>query len=816
MSVQSCCLGLVLCVLLLGAGMLRAAPAETPQVVLALDLAQCPDGAALETPDARGGKHPFGPPNAEVDKHFAGWEAALSGWMGIVSNLKVEREGGTPVLVHIPPAEGGMTARALVGGAYTWRDYAVEAPVRLVGQKTIPNAYGDQTNVPYIGVFARMVDLNRFYMLALEPDRLVLYRREIEGCTRLASQAMKPDPAVYVTLRLEVAGDALTGYLNGAKVLEACDDWYETGKAGVRCNTEARLKSLQVRMTRAQQADSDARAAAVAAEVKQARGRYPTLKVLKTITPEGIGPGFQLYPTHLQSATSLDYILTGKGLTAGMDVEGKILWRYPATLGALAIGEPDAAGVPHLAGVSGKRLVMLDGRTGQVLAEAPAPEGQFIYHAWRLCNRTGKGQVNYVLRSGDNTAAFWLYDENLKLIHEGKSSIETGHTHGVGFWDVDGDGREELLVGGSVFRGDGQHLWDSMATENHTDQVILGPLGPAGQPTAVLLGNDEGVTFLDGVSGATLAVVPAGHPQGTVAGDFRPDREGLEVLTIARWSTYGMSALFSGRGELLKQWMIAGDEYPTLHHPVSWGPQGDLIMISRQFAPPTLYDGHGHEIMQLPEPPGYRGWTTLFPRDLNGDGYDEILSVQGPSVIVYGHDQRPAGTAATRPGTIKWMNMSLPAAVRARPNLLVNGGFEATEPNGAPTGWTLTGKAEVLADPARAYEGARCVKANFDNGIIQDFPVKPETTYLVTGMVRHAEAQACEPGRLKIGFFSAAHELMGAVTLRLFSVTDKRWTGFSATFQTPPQATQCNFTLRGRYTGSDWMLYDNVCVREAP
>ncbi len=157
-----------------------AAPAEPPPAtaVLALDLSQCPEGAALEWSTVAADRHPFGPPNPAVDKHFAGWAAALSGWKGVPANLRVIRENGVPVLVDQPPAEGGMTGRALVGGETTWRDDAVEAPLRLIARRPIANAHGEGTTIPFAGVFARMLDLNRFYLLTLEPQRIALYRRD--------------------------------------------------------------------------------------------------------------------------------------------------------------------------------------------------------------------------------------------------------------------------------------------------------------------------------------------------------------------------------------------------------------------------------------------------------------------------------------------------------------------------------------------------------------------------------------------------------------------------------------------------------------
>ena len=792
-----------------------AAPApgaEAAQVVLSLDLGGCPEGTALEFAQVAEKRRRFGPPNPEVDMFFAGWTPGLSGWKGVTSCMQVVQEEGRSVLVCSPgPA---MPGRTLVGGATTWSDCTIEATVRLLRQTLIPmqEAYGEHTCVPHVGVFARSVDTIRFYMLALEPGRLSLYRKEQDEWVTLDRRARDVDPGVGYTLQLRATGAVLEGYIDGDPAVRARDTVYRTGKVGVRFNAEARVLGARVLMTPAQKAQADAAETARLEEQNQARARYAKPVVLRTVSL----PGVVAYPARLRSPDRVDLIVVGGGKTSAVDTEGNILWQHAGHLSHVAGGGPDATGLSRVAGLAGGKLVMLNGLTGELLHETTPPP-RLIYQSWRLANLTGKGEVNYVARSGDNTPDFTVYDETLSVLFEGKATIQVGHTYGIGYWDVDGDGVEELQAGGSCFRGDGSHVWDSRVTEAHLDQVVLGPLGPYGEPTSVFLGVDEGVTFVDGLSGARISCVPNGHPQGVVAGNLRPDLPGVEVLTVSRWASYGVTGLFTGRGELLKQWMLAGEELPMLGLPVTWGDDGgDLILTSLLFRPPTLYDGCGHEIFSLPESPGYRQLFTLFPLDVTGDGRDEILSIAGTTLTIYTQD-RPSSAGTTRPSTVKWVNMSLPAwALKPGPNLLPNSSFEDTAEDGSPAGWRLYGAAGRVEDSALAFDGTRALRVNFDNSAWAEFAVKPDTVYAATGMVRHDLHAARDPGRLKIVLKDSDGAVVGASAARLFGLSADAYTGFYHTFRTPAGASTCSFGLCGRFTGTDFMIYDHVAVREVP
>jgi len=74
---------------------------------------------------------------------------------------------------------------------------------------------------------------------------------------------------------------------------------------------------------------------------------------------------------------------------------------------------------------------------------------------------------------------------------------------------------------------------------------------------------------------------------------------------------------------------------------------------------------------------------------LDGDGRDEILPVRGSRVVVYGGDRPPA--SPKRLGTLKWMNMSLPALgpkTAGKASGVMEPGWPVESPNrSAPRCW---------------------------------------------------------------------------------------------------------------------------------
>ena len=187
------------------------------------------------------------------------------------------------------------------------------------------------------------------------------------------------------------------------------------------------------------------------------------------------------------SKNSFDHISC---LTA-VTFDGKILWQkgrpdpYNDVLAndtPFQIYDIDGDGRNEVVMVKDFKIQILDGRTGEVKQWAwmpKAPEdnderpyemevGDSIY----FINLDSSKRPQHILIK-DRYRTFWVFTKDLKLVWTGQCA--TGHYPYA--LDVDGDGRQELMIGYDLFSPDGKQLWShDKELKDHSDGVVLGQL----------------------------------------------------------------------------------------------------------------------------------------------------------------------------------------------------------------------------------------------------------------------------------------------------------------------------------------------------
>lgn len=101
--------------------------------------------------------------------------------------------------------------------------------------------------------------------------------------------------------------------------------------------------------------------------------------------------------------------------------------------------------------------------------------------------------------------------------------------------DVDGDGREEVVLGSCVLDDNGQALWS--AGVGHSDKAIVGEIDPDNPGLEILFGNEvpheeRGVILTDAATGRELWRIGkyTGHVGNAMAVDLDPSIPGLECI----------------------------------------------------------------------------------------------------------------------------------------------------------------------------------------------------------------------------------------------------------------------------------------------
>ncbi|MDT0531477.1 right-handed parallel beta-helix repeat-containing protein [Micromonospora sp. DSM 115977] len=147
------------------------------------------------------------------DGNSSGWTASGGSWSVTGDSARALRQGGT-----------SSDARSLAGTS-SWTDYSVQATVR-------PTAFNGSNR--FVALLARVQSSTSYYYLALRSNNTVELKRLSGGsATTLDTAALSVDTGTTYTVRLDVAGGSLKGYVNGALLAEATDTSYANGRIGV-------------------------------------------------------------------------------------------------------------------------------------------------------------------------------------------------------------------------------------------------------------------------------------------------------------------------------------------------------------------------------------------------------------------------------------------------------------------------------------------------------------------------------------------------------------------------------------------------------
>lgn len=146
------------------------------------------------------------------DGNASGWTRSSGTWSVVTDGSLAYRQSGT---------SADSNTRT---GSSSWTDISVQARVK-------PIAFNGADR--FIGVMTRVVNSNHYYFLALQNgNRLVLGKRAGSAPIILASRSFNFTTGTYYTLRLDAQGSSLSGYVNGALLLNATEGEYTSGLIG--------------------------------------------------------------------------------------------------------------------------------------------------------------------------------------------------------------------------------------------------------------------------------------------------------------------------------------------------------------------------------------------------------------------------------------------------------------------------------------------------------------------------------------------------------------------------------------------------------
>ena len=577
----------------------------------------------------------------------------------------VSDENGKPYLEqHAVNARAKEYNPLFITGDEEWADTTVEVKLK-------PLSFDH-----FAGLVFRYRTNRHYYFFGLASGKLarLAVRQPFDkqfrtaGWREISSAPFPYDVRRYYTLRVENDGPKIRAFIDGKLILEATDDELLKGKAGVAANAPARFTDFAVTAGDATLQQIRTRIAAREKELAQLRATNPQPKLWKKFDTPQYGAGRDVRFGDLDGDGRID-MLFGQNIPrvrgdafsqlsclTAVTLDGKILWqlgRPDPRNGLLTNDEPfqihdiDGDGKNEVVLVRDFQLQILEGATGK-LRKAE----------WMPRMDPGLKERPYELNSGDSIAFlnlsgvkhrseilvkdrykfFWVYSSDLKLLWQG--SGQTGHYPYP--YDADGDGKEEFMLGYTLWSHDGRPLW-SHDTElrDHADGIVMGNFSgdPNAQPMVYACGSDEGYLLFDR-EGRILKHLRIGHAQSPSIARYRTDLPGLQLMTVNFWRNPGIVTLFDHKGNILKQAEPVPHATPLL--PVNWKGDGqEYAMLSGNPREGGLLDGELRRAVMFPGD-GHPDLAYAVA-DLTGDPRDEIILWDAKSVWIYTQDRPFSG-----------------------------------------------------------------------------------------------------------------------------------------------------------------------------
>ena len=552
-------------------------------------------------------------------------------------------------------------------GKHQWKDYEVSVSVRRLSQKGMAGLVFSMNH---------SIDTLVFYLDGKE-KAAVAYRHKEE--VQVLKEVSFPHGCDQeYRLKVDCDGRIAKVYVDDQELFRVEDDLVARGgKVGITADCPSRFADFKVCVSEKTKQEIDVAERAVKETETEEMKKHPKMKLWKKIDLKNFGTSRQIRFGHLtgtdewyvvlaqmQKRVSRDAYGFISCLTA-IDLEGNVLWQLgepsdkTEELGkvsadmAFQVYDIDGDGSDEVIVGWDFEIRILDGRTGTIKKSAKTPFSDdddadligvpYQIYAFerinpdgiRICNFRGKERPADILIK-DRYCRIYALDEDLNVMWKFKSPTNTGHCPLP--IDIDGDGKDELLVGYKLLDSDGQMLWSYPISEDHTDEIVAGKWMPGeDEGHFACVSGTEGF-FIGDFYGNIVARDMVGHAQRVSIANYCPEREGREIVVTNYWGHQGVIFLYDCYGNQI--WEMENEMNGNILAPVNWDGDGtELILTNADAKKGGLLNGRGVRAVEFPDD----GHPVLCCEslDLTGDERDELVVWDYHSMYIYTQDDCP-------------------------------------------------------------------------------------------------------------------------------------------------------------------------------
>jgi len=555
-----------------------------------------------------------------------------------------------------------FTHPMIVAGDSLWNNYEIN--LRLATPDTAQ-----------AGICIRYQNSRCYYFVGVHQEKAMIKKVNHEKALHqpdeeiLISSSFDTQEDYYYDLNIVVNNDQIVATFPGGLELKTIDSTFHKGKIALLSDGPAYYSFIKVKCSQDEKENLQKRQKEVQEEELARISGNPKMKLYKKIMTYGFGVGRNLRFGDLNNDGEID-VLIGQVIHHGpkdsfselscmtaITLDGERLWQigkpdkwkdHLTNDVGFQVHDLDGDGKTEVIYCINQELIVADGATGKTrykvktpkiyLSEtdkkrALEPPDHLLGDCLFFADFRGIGRDQDIIIK-DRYSQFWALNDQLEIMWSG--TCKTGHYPYA--WDIDNDGKDEMVIGYTLVDHDGTVLWTlDDQIKDHADGIAIVPFKNEEPLKILCAASDEGM-FFTSLEGEILKHHYIGHAQNPAIANFRDDLPGLESLTINFWGNQGIINYYDTDGNRYKEFEPV--QHGSMCLPVNWnGSTEEFFVLSANVDLGGLFDGYGQRVVRFPDD-GHPDMCNAV-LDITGDARDEIVVWDPQEIWVYTQDDSP-------------------------------------------------------------------------------------------------------------------------------------------------------------------------------